>query len=191
MNSVFCSYCTARGDFGPCSCGSGAVLGCGSKPTCAACATSHRKVFAPFFKSLLKTMPASRSNSPRTKLLGILHESIVYLRSSIPQADFCLDSLRRTSSFDTDSRNFCARVSVVAQSLPLNADLAGTLEKKIAEVNVICVIERLGDFLCEESETSSILLSLVKATSTLARTPASSRRKSSVRETPSARDFYR
>jgi hypothetical protein len=186
MNHAFCSYCAAKGDFSPCLCSFGSILSCADKPTCATCATSHRKVFAPFFRCLLKTQAVSRSNSPRTKLLQILHETIVFRRSSIRQAQFCLDSLRRTSPFDQDGGNFRGQVLAVAQSLELNQDIAGTLEEKIAEANVVCVIERLADYLRAESETGKStngLRSLVKATGAHSRASKSPRSESRVRET--------
>jgi hypothetical protein len=144
MSQKNCEFCDVRGDFAGCACQYREVLGCGGKATCASCAKSHR-TFGIFFRALLKTQPATRSNSPRTKLLQILHTTIVFRRSSIRQQEFCLDSLRRTSPFDTDSENFRGQVVRVAQSLPLNQDLASTLERNAAETATVQAIEKLDE----------------------------------------------
>jgi hypothetical protein len=184
MNVKYCQFCGTRGDFVACGCGFSAVLDCASKIACKSCETAHKRVFGPFFRALLGTRHATRANSPRTRLLEILHGSVCYHSAEeIGEKDFVLRSLRATSPFDENLGNFRACVLDVAASMRLNAAIAKTLSSKISEASVIRVIEQLGDLLRAESD--------LKAIGLLSSGARTSRRRSSVRVAPTARDFYR
>jgi hypothetical protein len=93
--------------------------------------------------------------------------------------------IRRDIS-DQIRHEFCERK--VARGLSRHA------MRDVVAGNVICVIEQLADFLRASSEASKSgnnLRSPVKATGTPSRASASSRRRSSARVAPTARDFYR
>jgi hypothetical protein len=140
-----CAFCAIRGAVAPCECAYRETLECGEKPTCADCQRSH-KTFGVFFKALAATNPATRSNSPRTKLLGILRDTLCYHgRREIPQLKFCFDRLDGTNSFDPDAANFRHCILDIAGALPLNAAIAATIKRKLSEAVVAQSIERIDD----------------------------------------------
>ena len=141
----FCSFCDLRTEVRLCECGHSATLGCSSKNACPTCEKAHRTTFGPFFRGLLSARPATRSNSPRTRLLGILHETIVNRRTAIPRSGYALSQLRETSPFDENAENFRARILNVADSLRLNQDVAKTLTEKCVEASITRAIEKLDD----------------------------------------------
>jgi hypothetical protein len=143
-----CQFCSTRGDFGGCSCGHGSTLDCAEKPTCPDCQTAHRKTWGPFFRFLLETKAASRSNSPRTLLLDVLHAELVYQgKNKIGERahGYCLDCLRSTSPFDENNRNFRACIALVAQSLPLSAEIGKSLSKRLATAHLERKFQQLAD----------------------------------------------
>jgi hypothetical protein len=195
MTKKWCKFCGTRGDFAGCACKYRDVLGCASKATCTDCEKAHKKVFGPFFCTLLASRPATRSNSPRTRLLEILHSTLCYFgNEEIREKSYCLDMLRATSAFDEDAANFRGRVLDVASAIPLKAQVAKTISAKIADAGIVRTIEQLEIFLRESGEKEKLtnaLARFVQATGVIPRDLEASRRGSCVRETPTSRDFYR
>src|ERR1700677_69692 len=153
MNEKYCSFCGTPGDFGACGCGYSVVLDCAAKIACKSCETAHKRVCGPFFRALLESKPATRSNSPRTRLFTVLHETVCWLRNDIREKDFVLSSLRETNSFDEHSGRCRSCVARLIPALPLNAKFAETIRKKLSEAAVIRTLERLGDELREDLAT--------------------------------------
>jgi hypothetical protein len=147
MAQKSCEFCGARGTFVPCTCGYHQVLGCDGKSACMACGKAHKRVLGPFFCTLLVSRPATRSNSPRTRLLEILHTTIVYNGKAIREKTYCLDMLRATSPFDLDAANFRGRVLDVASAIPLNAQIAKTISARSSR-QAFCAASRGSKTLC-------------------------------------------
>jgi hypothetical protein len=154
MNEQYCSFCGTRGDFGACGCGYSAFLDCASKISCPACHKAHRAL-GTFFRALIESKVATRSNSPRTRLFGVLHEATCWHRNEIREREreHVLYKLRETNSFDENAVRFRNSVLGIIPSLPLNATFAETIKRKLTEASVIRVIEKLGDELRADLET--------------------------------------
>jgi hypothetical protein len=148
MSKEICAFCKTQPATKNCGCGFSPLLYCANRATCDSCEGAHRKIFGPFFKALLGSRPATRSNSPRTRLLGVLHELIVYRRSSIPRSTFVLNELRDVSAFSENDANFRAKILNVAGNLPLNQDFATSLAQKVSLASVVRQIEKLDDCVC-------------------------------------------
>ena len=144
MNEQYCSFCGTWGAFGPCGCQFGAFLGCSGKISCPGCQKAHGAL-GTFFRALVESKTPTRSNSPRTRLFGILHESACWCRNDIREKAFVLDNLREINSFDENAARFRNSVLRVVPSLPLNAKFAETIKRKLTEASVIRALERLGD----------------------------------------------
>lgn len=141
----FCAFCDLKTEVRPCECGHDASLSCAAKNACEACTASHRRAIGPFFRDLLASRPASRSNSPRTRFLGILHELVVSHRSAIPRSVRVLDELRELSPFNDNNANFRATILNIADLLPLNAEFAKTLTEKLVASRIVRAAEQLDD----------------------------------------------
>jgi hypothetical protein len=164
MSKQCCEFCkTVSASVKPaCNCGFGALLYCASRAVCAGCEKSHRQTFGPFFKALLGTAPATRSNSPRTRLLVILNETAGFYRREFAGGESVCDLLRRTNSFDVDGANFRARILDAAARLPLTAEVAATICAKVKKAVLIRAVERLDESMKEtygEKYSSEDLLS--------------------------------
>jgi hypothetical protein len=151
MSKQCCEFCkTVSASVKPaCNCGFGAILYCASRATCATCEKSHRSTFGPFFRTLLNTAPATRSNSPRTRLLVILNEVAGFYRREFADGEHVCDSLRRTNSFDPDWANFRARILDAAARLPLNSEVAATICAKVKKAVLVRAVERVDEALRE------------------------------------------
>jgi hypothetical protein len=141
MNEQYCSFCGSWGAFAPCGCQFGGILGCTGKIACPACQKAHRGLGV-FFRALIESKPATRSSSPRTRLFGVLHETVCFLRNSIREKDYVLDNLRTLSCF-AETAHFRNCVLEIARALPLNSTFAETIRKKLSEAAVIRTLERL------------------------------------------------
>jgi hypothetical protein len=131
MLKELCVFCKTQTAAKTCGCGFGAVLYCSGRATCDSCQAAHRSTFGPFFRMLLGTAPATRSNSPRTRLLVILNEVAGFYRREFADGEHVCDSLRHTNSFDVDGANFLARILDAATRLPLNSEVAATICAKV------------------------------------------------------------
>jgi hypothetical protein len=124
-----------------------------------------------------------------------LHSTLCYhSKEENREKSYCLDSLRSTSPFDQSAANFRGRVLDVAAAISLNAQIGKTITAKITEAGILRTIEQFEMFLRESSEKEKLtdaLARFVQATGVLSRDLESSRRGSCVRESPTARDFYR
>jgi hypothetical protein len=140
-----CAYCKTQTVVKACNCGFAALLSCSKKSTCASCESAHRKVIGPFFKTLVSTKCATRSNSPRTLLFKILREAVVVHRAEIRESRWVFEMLAATSVFDESLGNFSGRCLDVASGLPLNAEFATLITRKVHEARIARAAERLDD----------------------------------------------
>jgi hypothetical protein len=85
-----CAFCKTQTAVKACGCGFGPVLYCSGRATCDSCQAAHRSTFGPFFRTLLNTAPATRSNSPRTRLLVILNEVAGFYRREFADGEHVL-----------------------------------------------------------------------------------------------------
>lgn len=138
----YCKFCLSDGRFPVCACGFGEILDCDGKLACADCAAAHRKTFGPFFRALLGTKAATRSNSPRTKLLNVLMDFLgSFGEDRIKNRVFIFDMLHKTSVFDENDRNFRYRVLRIAPALPLTKQFAAELSRRLDSVRIERVLE--------------------------------------------------
>ncbi len=144
MNAEFCEFCFDYGRFAACVCGFSLELDCACKSACASCQAVHKRM-GKFFRELLATRPATRSNSPRTRLLAALHEAIVIHRESMKSAEYFLDLLRELSPFDSGERRFRGTILTIAKSFPATKSVADTIAQKLDEFRVERALEVLGE----------------------------------------------
>jgi hypothetical protein len=144
MNEKYCSFCGTWGAFTPCACQYADVLGCAGKISCPDCRKAHGSL-GTFFRALLGSKTPTRSNSPRTRLFTVLHETVCWHRNEIREKDYVLYSLRETNAFNENSARFRSCILKVVPALPLNATFAETIKRKLTECSIIRAFERLGD----------------------------------------------
>jgi hypothetical protein len=153
MSYQACSSCRISGSFAACLCGHGALLGCGAKPTCGNCEKAHRQTFGPFFKSLMGSAPAARSNAVRTRLLGVLLQTLSYHDDfNARDRKFCFDSL--PSAFETNDQRFKAGVLAIAGTLPATPEIAATIRGKLLDLAIERGLERIAEALSEKISAS-------------------------------------
>jgi hypothetical protein len=128
-----CQYCGERAAFAPCMCGEHELLKCAKGKTCAECQSAHR-LLAKFFKTLLATRLALRSDSARRKLLAILHDTTSgFLRSNGQEnrdVRFALDCLNAVTAWDAEP-DFRGSIRRAIPALPLSRSFLFAIRERL------------------------------------------------------------